>query len=59
MSLLLFFAGNSINPAFASRYVRTTLYKANKNVIHKQKERVVKNKLNIVEHCTQCLVQLY
>ena len=53
MSLLLFFAGNSINPAFASRYVRTTLYKANKNVIHKQKEHLVKNKFNIVEQCTQ------
>ena len=41
MSLLLFFVGNSINPAFASRYVRTTLYKANKNVKHKQKELVI------------------
>lgn len=41
MSLLLFFACNSINPAFASRFVKTTLYKANKNVNHKQKEHVI------------------
>ena len=59
MSLLLCFTGNSINPAFGSRFVKATLYKANKNVKHKQKERVEKNKLKVVEHCTQCLVQLY
>ena len=42
MSLLLFFgAANSTNPAFARRFVKTTLYKANKNVIHKQKELVI------------------
>ena len=34
-------AGNSINPACASRFVKTTLYKANKNVNHKQKEHVI------------------
>ena len=33
--------------------------KANRNVIHKQKEYLVKNKFKIVEQCTQCLVQLY
>ena len=59
MPLLLLFAPNSINHAFASGFVRTTLYKANKNVKHKQKEHFVKNKFNIVEQCTQCLVQSY
>ena len=42
MSLLLFFfAANSTNPPSASRFVKTTLYKANKNVKHKQKELVI------------------
>ncbi len=59
MSLLLCFTGNSIIPAFASRFVKATLYKANKNVKHKQKGHFVKNKLNIVEQCTQYSGQLY
>ena len=42
MSLLLFFgAANSTNTASASRFVKTTLCKANKNVKHKQKEIVI------------------
>ena len=34
-------AANSINPPSARRFVKTTLYKANKNVNHKQKELVI------------------
>ena len=59
MSLLLFLLAI---PSFLPLPVdlsRQHYTKANKNVKHKQKERVVKNKLNIVEHCTQRLVQMY
>ena len=41
MSLLLFFAANSTNTQSAKRFFKTTLYKANKNVKHKQKEHVI------------------
>jgi hypothetical protein len=33
--------GGFVVLAFASRFVKTTLYKANKNEIHKQKEYFV------------------